>query len=132
MAVTKKTTFKFPKTMGACADRLYEVRQERLAQQKIVDQLQAEESALREHIINSLPKTDTGASGQVARVSVVTKRVPQVADWDEFYKFIKKTGQFDLMQRRPSDAAIKERWENGKEVPGVDHHQVVTISLNKL
>ena len=123
---------KMPKTMGACADLLYETRQKRLDLQKSVDELQKQETQIREHIINNLPKTDTGASGKIARVSVVTKRVAQVLNWDELYKYIKKTGQFDLMQRRLSDAAVKERWEAGKAVPGVDAFDATTVSLNKV
>lgn len=125
--------FKFPKALGACADRLYLLRAKRLEEQKKVDAIAAEEKALREHIINTLPKSEaSGVAGKVARVTVVTKEVPQVKDWDLFYKYIKKTGQFDLMQRRLTDGAIKERWENGKEVPGVEHFQAVTISMNKV
>lgn len=125
--------FKIPSTLGACADRLYKVRQERLKQQKVVDQLAAEESALKEHIIQALPKSEaSGVAGRFCRVSVVSKMVPQVKDWDTFYKYVKRTGQFDLMQRRLSDAAIKERWEAGKEVPGVEHFNAVSVSINKI
>lgn len=128
-----ETTFKPPKSLGACADRLYELRQQRLAVQKEVDKLAAEEAALREHIINTLPKSEaSGIAGKLARVTVVTKQVPQVKDWDAFYKFVKKTGSFDLLQRRLTDQAIKERWEAGKEVPGVEHFNAVSISLNKV
>lgn len=128
-----KPKFKFPKTMGACADRLYELRQKRLDEQKKVDAIEAEEKALKEHIINTLPKSEaSGVAGKVARVTVITKEVPQVEDWDAFYKFVKKNNAFDLMQKRLTDTAIKERWENGKEIPGVKHFQATTVSLNKV
>lgn len=130
---TEKPKFKFPKAMGACADRLYELRQKRLEEQKKVDLIEAEEKALKEHIIQNLPKSEaSGVAGKLARVTVVTKQIPQVKDWDAFYKHVKKTGQFDLMQRRITDAAIKERWEAGKEVPGVEHFNAVSISINKV
>lgn len=129
----EKPKFKFPKTMGACADRLYELRQKRLEEQKKVDLIEAEEKALKEHIIQNLPKSEaSGVAGKVARVTVVTKEVPQVDDWDSFYKYVKRTGAFDLMQRRLTEAAVKERWEAGEEIPGVKHFQVVTVSINKV
>ena len=79
------TTYKFPKTMGACADRIYELKNKRLAMQKEVDAVEAEEKALKEHIINTLPKSETtGVAGKLARVTVVTKQVPQVKDWEAF------------------------------------------------
>ena len=123
----------FPKTLGACADKLYKLRQKRLEQQKKVQEIEKEEKALKAHIIETLPKSKaSGISGKVARVSVITKKIPQVKDWETFYRHVKRTGNFELLQRRVSDAAVKERWEDGKKVPGVDHFNAVTISINKL
>ena len=131
MAEEKK--FKFPKALGACADKLYEIRQKRLAMQKEVDEVEAEEKALKEHIIQTLPKSEaSGVAGKVARVTVVTKDVPQVKDWDAFYKYVSRTKSFDLLQRRLSDAAVNERWENKKDIPGVEAFTVVSVSLNKV
>ncbi len=124
---------KFPKTLGACADKLFETRQQRLEIQKQVDQLQEQETALKNHIIDTLPKSEaSGVAGKLARVTVVTKKVPQVKDWDAFYKHIKKTGQFDLMGRGISKPAIEERWESGKQIPGVESFDVVSVSMNKV
>lgn len=125
--------YKFPKTLGACADKLYELRQLRLAEQKKVDIIEAEEKALKEHIINTLPKSEaSGVAGKLARVTVVGKVIPQVKDWDAFYKYVKRTGQFDLMQRRLATPAVEARWEDGKEIPGVEHFNTVTVSINKV
>jgi hypothetical protein len=125
--------YKFPKALGACADNLFELRNKRLAEQKKVDDIESEEKALKAHIIENLPKSEaSGVAGKFARVTVVTKQVPQVKDWDAFYKYVKKTGSFDMMQKRLSDAAIKERWEAGKEVPGVEHFNAVSVSINKV
>lgn len=98
-----------------------------------MDLLQSEESAIKEHIINTLPKSEaSGVAGKLARVTIVTKQIPQVKDWDAFYKYVKKTSSFDLLQRRLTDSAIKERWEAGKEVPGVEHFNAVSVSINKV
>ena len=125
--------YKFPKALGACADNLFELRNKRLAKQKKVDEIASEETALKNYIIENLPKSEaSGVAGKLARVTVVTKQVPQVKDWDAFYKYVKKTGSFDLVQKRLTDAAIKERWEAGKEIPGVEHFNVVSVSINKV
>lgn len=125
--------YKFPKALGACADKLFELRNKRLTMQKEVDAVAAEETALKNYIIENLPKSEaSGVAGKLARVTVVTKQIPQVKDWDVFYKYVKKTGSFDLMQKRLTDAAIKERWEAGKEVPGVEHFNAVSVSINKV
>jgi hypothetical protein len=123
----------FPKALGTCVDKLYSLRQQRLAKQKEVDKLEAEEKALKEHIINTLPKSEsTGIAGKLARATIVKKEIPQVHDWDRFYKFVLKTKHFDLLQRRLADTAVKERWDAGEEIPGVEAFQAVTVSLNKV
>lgn len=130
---SEKKKFKFPPKLGACADLLYKLREKRLEEQKKVDLIEEEEKALKEHLIQTLPKSEAnGVAGKVARVSIVGKAVPRVADWDKFYKHIKKTGAFELMQRRVSDTAVQERWDAGKPVPGVESFNVTTVSINKV
>ena len=130
----KQKTYRFPKRIGTCADHLYELRQKRLAKQKEVEALQKEETALKSHIIDTLPKSEaSGVAGKVARVTVVTKEEPQIKDHDLFRKYINRTRRYDLAYKmRPSAPAIRELWDEGKEIPGVEHFTVVTISMNKV
>lgn len=122
-----------PKTLGACADALYTIRQDRLLVQKQVDELKERETALRDHLIATLPKSDaTGTAGKVARAQVQTKRVPHVEDWEALYKHVKRTGDFELLQRRLANDAVAERWDAGKKVPGVEPFTTVTVSVTKL
>lgn len=125
--------FVLPKTLGACADTLYTLREERRKAQRAVDEIEACEALVREHIIQTLPKSETtGVSGKLARVSVVSKTVCQVVDWTKFYAFIKKHNAWELLQRRVSEAPVKERWDDQKKVDGVEPLLVPTLSLNKL
>ena len=129
----KKPAFKLPKSLAACADLLYEKRAERLAIQKQVDALEAEEKLIKEHLINSLPKGEaSGIAGKVARVAVVTKDIAQVTDWDKLYAHIKRTGSFDLLGRSLTKAAVDERWAAKKEIPGVGHFNAVSVSVTKV
>lgn len=126
---------KIPKSLAACADLLYKVRQERLAKDKEAAALKAQESALVEHLINNLPKSQaSGIAGKVARASIETKVTVSVTDWDKLYAYIiknQKKGAFALMQRRVSVTAVEEIWHAGKEVPGCTPYRVPTISLTK-
>ena len=131
MAKVKGPTF--PKTLGECADALYTARQNRLALQRQLDEMGAYETALREHIINTLPKSkQEGAQGALARVTVVRKEVPQVKDWQAFYAYVSKHKAWELMQRRVSEKAIAERLEGGVKLPGVEIFHAVTLSVNKV
>lgn len=129
-----KPVYKFPKSMGACADKLHDLKTKRLAGQKLVDEVAAEESALKTYIIDNLPKTDSGASGMYYRVAVVNKQVPQLdtEHEEDFYKFMAKSKRWDLMQKRLSVTAIQEMLDAGKTVPGIKMFQTTTVSLNKI
>lgn len=126
-------SFLIPKTLGACADALYTLRQARLTAQKVVDEMVERETLLREHIIKTLPKSQAGGiSGKLGRVMLGSKIVPKIEDWEMFYKYVKKTSNFALLQKRLADAAIQEIWEAKKAVPGVASFQIVTLSVTKV
>lgn len=111
---------------------LYKLRQERLEQSKKVTALEEQETLLREHIIQNLPKSELeGAKGKFGKVTLGTKTTSRIADWDLFYKHILKTKNFALLQRRPGDSAIQEIWESGKKVPGVEPFNIITLSVTK-
>jgi hypothetical protein len=129
---TEKPKFKIPKTVGACADRLYELRALKSEAQKAVDAIEAEYNAIKEYVIETLPKSESsGVAGAVGRVTVVKKEVPQVEDWSLFYAYVARTKSFELLQKRLGEGAIKERIEAGKKIPGMGSFTAVTISLTK-
>jgi hypothetical protein len=131
--ITKKKNYRFPKSMGLCADRLYKLKEAKTAAGKAFAAIEDEEKALKEHIINTLPKSNaSGVSGKIGCVRVEAKSIPQVNDWPVFYAHVKRTGSWDLMQRRLSEAAVKARWEANKKVPGVVEFTAVVVRLSKV
>ncbi len=58
-------------------------------------------------------------SNDQATISISEQIVPQVENWDALQAHILKTGEFELMQRRPAVKAYRELREAGVEVPGV-------------
>ena len=129
----KKKVYKFPKAIGSCADVLWQLQEKRRAAQKLVDAMEEEERALRAHIINVLPKSETtGVSGKLANVQAKTKVVGTVEDWDAFWKYVFKTKSTDLLQKRINQAAVDARWDDKKSIPGVKEFNVVTLSLTKV
>lgn len=134
MAATKKPKeFKLPKTLAACADKLFETHERRLELQRQAKELEEQESKLKQHLIEKLPDQDaSGVAGKLCRISLVNKEVPYAKDWPEIYKHIQKTGHFDLLGRRLNSSAVAERWENGEEVPGVETYTTTSVSINKL
>lgn len=133
VTVPKKAAFKVPKTIGACADLLYTTRGTRLLIQKDAAALETQEKALKEHIINTLPKSEaSGVAGKLARVAVESSEVNQVEDWDKFYAYIKKTGFFHLLGRSIKQEVIDEILASGKKIPGIKKFKVVKVSCTKV
>lgn len=132
-AVQKEKALVIPKKLGDVADLLFKTRAERLATTKKVEELQARETALKNHLIDNLPKSEaTGVAGKAARVQIVVKQRLGVKNWEEVYAYIKKNNAFDMLQRRLSDTAVKDRLEAGKKVPGVEFTAVADVSITKL
>lgn len=121
----------FPKSLGACADLLYQMRETRLAADKEAAALKSEENRLKEHIINTLPKDSGGAVGKTHKVIIVTKTKQQVKDWDKFWAYVGKNKAWDLLQKRIADVAVQARIDDGKKLPGVEAFTVVDVSLTK-
>lgn len=134
----KEKLLAIPKSLAHCADLMYTLDKERLALDKASEELKKKVAQLKEHIINTLPASEaTGVAGKLVRVCIVPKERPNVEDWDKFYAFILKQSKKDpgvwaLLQKRVGDAAVKEYWEAGKDVPGVGHFQYKSLSVNKL
>lgn len=111
---------KLPKTTGASADLLYTTREARLRLEKEVEKLRSEEATLRDHLLRLLPAADsTSVTGKLATVSIVRLTVPDVQDWDAVYAYIKRTGAFELLQRRIGVEAWRERNDAKRPVPGI-------------
>lgn len=73
--------------------------------------------------------TQTGVAGKVGRVELKRKEFAIVEDWPKFYANIKKKGEFDLLNKAVNQRSIKERWDSGKQVPGVGKFIKKVISL---
>lgn len=128
--------FTIPKSQGAAADLYFSLREKRLALQREAAAVEEQEKLVQAHLIAVIPKSlGTGVAGKLCRVSVQTKPIPQVTDWDKFYAHIAKNkskGGFALLNRAVNAAAVKEIWDAGKEVPGVGSFNVAKLSVNKL
>jgi hypothetical protein len=124
---------KIPKKLSECVDLYEAARRRRLEIQKEAQDYAELEGRLREHLIDSIPKSDAaGVTGRTHRVTVKVKQIPQIVDEAAFMKAARRKGNEDLLVEKPNMAAIQERWEAEKTVPGVGAFNAVSLSLNKL
>jgi|TARA_R110000822_G_scaffold86277_5_gene201221 hypothetical protein len=63
-----------------------------------------------------------------ATISVKTETMPSAEDWDQIYKHILATEQFELLHRRLSAQAFRELLSLGMTVPGIKSTDVIRIN----
>ena len=117
------------------ADQLNETKKKRLAADKVANELKAQEVALHDRLLLQMQKQDISAiGGQTVRVELKREPdyMPHVTNWPEFYSFIINEEDFSLLERRPSRAAMKERWEAGVEVPGVEKFPIYKLGMSQV
>ena len=70
--------------------------------------------------------------GKIANAKLVEKEEPTAQDWELTWKYIAKKKAWDLLQKRLSAPAVKARWENGEQIPGIGRIMVNSISVTKV
>jgi hypothetical protein len=135
MAEAKATkVYKFPKLLGTCVDKL-EALQVKIddvtdAYKAAVKPLQDEFNALESHLIDSIPKERLeGALGKTAMASLERVTYPTVKDWPLFYAYVKKNEAWELLQKRPTVVAFRERWANKETIPGTEMFVELKLKL---
>lgn len=143
MAV-KPAALKLPKSIGACVDLYHDKREERLAVDKKSKEMKGEEVQLVDHIIANVSKKDEGgAVGKRYKAVVYTDPSYVVDDWEAFYKYLRKTGNFQFLNRAINQAAVKEFVEEQKPArpkrgwkpklpPGMTTFNAVKLSVTKI
>ena len=118
--------------LGGTIDLLYSLRAARLEAEKKIKEMKSDELALKVQILRMLEATGLdGAKGKAATAAVVYEELPVVKDWDELWDYVEATDSRDLLQRRISVTAIRDRWNAGKIIPGIDKFNSTDLSLTK-
>jgi len=134
----RKTTAKVaaPKakpTLGAAIDTLWQLREDKKAAAKKVDDVDVQIKALEADMFELLDAQDTRkAEGKRASVSIGEAVVANVEDWPAFHAYIAKNKFFHLLQKRVSDPGYRELLGLGKVVPGVSPFTKRTLSVRSL
>lgn len=125
--------FKKAKTPAARADFLFELDRGALKEARAAfKRLDEFAGKLEAWFLETLVGDQTGVTGTLGRVEVKLKEIAAVEDWDKFYGHIKKKGEFELLNRAVNQKSVQERWEAGKEVPGITKFTTRKLSLTSV
>ncbi len=119
-------------SIGTMIDKLYTMRETRIAAQRVVDDNKKDEALLRQQIIEVLKEQGlNGARGVIATGSIKKEDVPKLSNADKFFAYVKKNDAWHLLHKRIAVEAWRELHEAGKKVPGVEALPVEDLSLSK-
>ncbi len=123
-----------PQKLGTLIDNMQKIRVERAALAKkdkeLEDKLNDLEKDVKERL---LAEGMDKASGKLATASLKRSLVGNVKDWEKVYAYVKRSGNFQLFQRRLSDAAYREILEKkGADIPGIEQFNKIGLGLTAL
>ncbi len=96
------------------------INEERLTHDRASRQLKVKEDSLRASLIKIMK--DAGLTViETAKVyaGVTQSQRPVILDWSELEVWIRANNAVDMLQKRLTDSAVKLRWDDGIQVPGV-------------
>ena len=118
--------------LGTAIDKLYALRAERLEAEKQIKVMKSNELALRITIKRLLDAASLeGGRGISASASIQYSTEPTAKDWSAIYFYIRENDAFDMLQRRLSSTAVKDRWDSGIIIPGIEKFDTWDLSVTK-
>lgn len=121
-----------PSPLGTLIDEMFDLREKKRLLEAQVAEIESAYNTKAELLMERLDaeKTDK-AAGRKASASITTGVVANVEDWAKVEAYVKKTGHFQLFQRRISDAAYRELAElaGKKGIPGITPFTKKRINL---
>lgn len=123
------------KSIGAQIDELHSVREQLRNLEKAKKMLSKQKEQLEYDLMGSLEAQDLDSGrGSTATATIQRTTLPNVTDWDEFYKFIAENDAFYLLERRPAAVAYRELLEarEGEAIPGAEPFERTAVLLRTL
>jgi hypothetical protein len=121
-------------TLSAAIDAIAMIDNNMVILQSKVNALEAERALLMVEIRKCMEVANlTEAAGNAARAKITEATVYNVSaeagGWPALWERIRTTGEFDLLQKRLSSRAVRERFDAGDALPGVRPVTITTIKV---
>ena len=120
--------------LGEEIDTLFAIREQiRLREEETKGLQQVYEQKQTQLLARLKEEGIEAARGTRATAGVKTAIVPQVENWEEFYRYVHRNKAYHLLERRPSATAYRELIEQRKKpLPGVVSFTRQTLNLRTL
>jgi hypothetical protein len=108
------------------------IRAQRLDLDRQAAIIKEQEDDLQKVIIAKMREGDLKALGATnGLVKLKESEEPIAENWAEVWQFIKENDAWELLHKRLTTTAVKERWADGIAVPGVGKSTVFKLTVSK-
>lgn len=109
------------RTLAVISDEIQEIQIDVKDLNKEIEALEKKKAFLEKELEEEAEKQGLkSGSGAASSFKIEAETVPQGSNWDETYEFIHENKYYHLLQKRFAVTAIRELWELGKDIPGVN------------
>lgn len=118
--------------IGTKIDKLHEIREKIRTLDEQAKELRKKRETMELDILQQMNNEKLeSAKGSKATLSISHETVPQVADWDEALKWIRKQNKLYMFERRISAKTFREELESrkNKPIPGMVPYTKTKINL---
>jgi hypothetical protein len=117
-------------TLGGLTDAMHALREKKRVLEEEIKVLEEQYKELEMKLIELADEQGvTKGNGKAANFTVAESIVPQVENWDDFYRFIHKNKYWHLLERRPSVTGCRELFETKGVIPGVQKFTKRRVNL---
>jgi len=112
-------------------DKWYELNQQRMELNHQADAIEEKELILKQIFMTRM-RDQNILKIEATHCDVEIKKgemAPTAKNWERIYEYIKEHNAFELLQRRLSAPAIREHWDAGEKIPGIDKYPIEKLSV---
>lgn len=122
-----------PKPLGTLIDDIWALRESKRNLETQVKDIEASIAESEAALMERLDAEGVDKStGKKASVSISKSVVATIVDWDTFTAYVAKKKYFHLLQRRVSDTAARELFEQQGQVPGLEPFTKRKVNIRTL
>lgn len=120
-------------SIGQEIDSLWELKQKKKALEAKAELVQEDIDRAEASLLERMDKeATTKGAGSRAQVSVGELDRYNITDPESFYKYVKRTGYFHLLEKRASVTGCRELYQRNKAIPGITPYIKRTVKVTAI
>lgn len=115
--------------LKATALKHEEIKAKRLEADRLSRELKNQEDQLHAEMCMHCSQQGSGVDLGDVLIDFTSTLKPVAEDWNAIHEFIKEHDAIDLVHKRLTESAVKLRWDDGIQIPGVGDKIVEKVKV---